>query len=521
MKKILIPFVVSVAGFVAVQNPIAASATPTTKVTICHRTHSTTNPYVRITVSQNAVGNGTGKHGGNTHDQYSTILFPSGKPVPNVYNPAVSYNPPSEKKWGDIISPVDVLGAPLVNAAAAVAGLNYSGIGAAIFNGTGVHAGLCKAMSARAFYDLEVAAGQNPTDVLADMEEAESDEWAAARSACGGSFVGCSPSVIGSPAPVVSYRKLRGTLWLDANRNGLFNAGEKILANYPLVILPAPGNPSQTTYTAVTGSDGTYELSDLPSGNWIVRPAALPNANYDYVFDSDSGVAQVDWNVVINLPTVGEVTANFAAALTTAAIRAGVTDTLGSASVSQRVRGSIFIDANRDGSRGSTEKVLVNYPIEIVPGAGNPSSMTYSAVTDAAGNYVVSGLPAGNWVVRPAALSRLTYERVYDTDSGTTQVDWLAAVMVPAGGEAIADFGAALTAASVAAGVADDLGVTAAASGSVSGTSSGSTSGTSQGANGSPNLPVTGPVDLWVISALATVLVACGLALRRRRFAIH
>ena len=34
-----------------------------TKITICHRTHSTTNPYRKITVSQNAVQ--SAKHGGH------------------------------------------------------------------------------------------------------------------------------------------------------------------------------------------------------------------------------------------------------------------------------------------------------------------------------------------------------------------------------------------------------------------------------------------------------------------------
>ncbi|MEY2768323.1 MAG: hypothetical protein RI912_1986, partial [Actinomycetota bacterium] len=56
----------------------AAPPSGSDKVEICHRTHSVTNPYVRITVAQRSVGNGNGKHGGNSHDQYSTVLFPSG-----------------------------------------------------------------------------------------------------------------------------------------------------------------------------------------------------------------------------------------------------------------------------------------------------------------------------------------------------------------------------------------------------------------------------------------------------------
>lgn len=54
-----------VSGSAAVAN-IAQAAPPTNKVTICHRTHSVKNPYVRITVNQSSVGNGNGKHGGNS-----------------------------------------------------------------------------------------------------------------------------------------------------------------------------------------------------------------------------------------------------------------------------------------------------------------------------------------------------------------------------------------------------------------------------------------------------------------------
>ena len=473
----------------------------TSKVTICHRTHSVTNPYVRITVSQNSLGSGNGKHGGASHDQYSSVLFPSGKPVPNVFNPAVTYSPASEKKWGDIIPLVDVNGSPLTNSAATVAGLNYSGIGMSIYNGTGVHAGLCKRMSARELYDSEVSAGKAPVDVLADMEETEADEWASVRTSCGGTFVGCSPSVIGVPAPSVpNYRKLKGMLWLDVNRNGLFNFGERIVANYPVLIQPAPGNSTASTFTAVTGPDGSYELMGIPAGRWIVRPAALPNSNYEYVFDSDSGLSQVDWSVVIVMPTLGEATASFGAAMTNRAISLRVVDTLGSAPSTQTVRGTVWIDANRDGVRGSTERVIVNHLVEIVPGAGNPSTLSFTATTDATGYYELFGLPAGTWIVRAAGLSRLNYDRVYDSDSGTSQVDWMAEIMVPVGGEGFANFGAALNAASIAAGITDDIGAVPAEVTSAL----------------APSLPATGSGTVRTISLLALSVLLAGLAMLRR-----
>ena len=118
----------------------AAPAGNSNNVTICHRTHSVTNPYVRITVDQRSVGNANSKHGGGAHDVWATTVY-SSKPNPNVFDPSKTY-PANDKKWGDIIAFLDVSGNQLTGTAANVAGLNNTGIGAQIFNGTGAYAGL-------------------------------------------------------------------------------------------------------------------------------------------------------------------------------------------------------------------------------------------------------------------------------------------------------------------------------------------------------------------------------------------
>ncbi len=437
----------------------ASSKSNVGKVTICHRTHSVTNPYVRITVSQNSLGNGIGKHGGSTHDQWSSVLF-SSKPVPNVFNPAVTYSPPTEKKWGDIIAKTDVQGNPLVGDAALVAGLNNTGIGAQIFDGTGAYAGLCEGMTPKQFYEVETGpGGRTPEEVLDDMEDSGADEFADAKNACGGTFKGCSPIKFGVSPNAPRTRRLRGTLWIDANRDGLKAPIEKVLTNYPVVILPGPGNTSGKSYTAITDANGDYEVPNIPAGTWIVRPAALPSTNYQQVYDTDSGVGRADWSVRATVPPAGEAVADFAAALSPTAVANGVTDNLGSTPVAQKLRGSLWVDANRDGVKSPGEKILANYPISIVPGPGNTSGKSFSAITDGAGNFEVPNIPAGNWIVKPAALPNPNYEPVYDTDSGLDRPDWSSSATVPPGGEGVADFAAALKPAAAANGTPDDLGV--------------------------------------------------------------
>lgn len=359
-----------ITSFVSVApSSVVSAAPPSGKVIVCHRTHSVKNPYVRITVAQNSVGNGNGKHGGNSHDQYSTVLFPSGKPNPNVFNLSVTYTPAPEKKWGDIIAFTDTAGNALTGNAAQVAGLNNTGIGAQIFNGTGSYAGLCKSRTPRDYYEIEVIEGGQPAaDVLADMNEFDADEFTSAKSSCGGSFTGCAASTLGTPtadAPtttivtattvagttattvavtgttvkgattttVLATRKLKGKLWIDANRDGKKDATEKILSGYTVTVTADTGNSSTQTFTITTDAAGNYEIPNIPAGNWIVRPQALPSTNYEKVFDTDSNLSSADWVVKASIPSTGEATADFATALSAAAVASGAADTLGAAAV--------------------------------------------------------------------------------------------------------------------------------------------------------------------------------------------
>ena len=185
------------------------------KVTICHRTHSATNPYRRITVSVNSVipsGNSNqnnSKHGHDTgfHNTWSTAKWGSGLSQPpsmNVFDPdfhATTGYVGSDKKWGDIVPPVNNF-----------AGLNWGAAGSAgqnIYNGTGTtaggrsYAGLCKSMTAKQYYDSEVASGETPTDVLADLQEQNANEDASLKSTLpGGSFTNLTVQTVSQLATV-------------------------------------------------------------------------------------------------------------------------------------------------------------------------------------------------------------------------------------------------------------------------------------------------------------------------------
>jgi LPXTG-motif cell wall-anchored protein len=334
-----------------------------------------TNPYVRITVAQSSIGSAANKHGGSKHDEWSNVLF-SSKPVPNVFQPTVTYTPSSQKKWGDIIPLVDVSGNALTGTAAAAAGLNYTGIGISIYNGTGIYAGLCGDFNPTAFCDAENAAGITGADLQADIDALENPDFTScalyvttttvagttattvagttattvagttattvagttATTVAGTTATTVAgttaTTVAGTTATTVApKRKIKGKLWVDANRDGKKDASELVLTNYSVTVSAGSGNSSTQTFTVKTDASGSYEVGDLPAGEWIVRPASLPSKDYDMVFDSDSNTSKVDWVVAASVPTSGEVTADFATALSVAAVQSGVQSTLGAVAV--------------------------------------------------------------------------------------------------------------------------------------------------------------------------------------------
>ncbi|HEX4981202.1 MAG TPA: SdrD B-like domain-containing protein [Ilumatobacteraceae bacterium] len=209
-----------------------------TKITICHRTHSTTNPYRRITVSQNSVQNA--KHGGHG--------LPNGSVNPAVFDSTFSYAS-NNKYWGDVIPGGDADGLPY-NGTTSIA-FNWTPAGKAIF-----FASQCEQLTPTAFYNAEIAAGQTQVDVLADLNSQDANEDIALLAALGGSFTASNMSNWSTAVSVTTNAATQLTA-TSATLNGSFTVGStSTMATFQYGTSPtlATSTTTAATPSAVTNA---------------------------------------------------------------------------------------------------------------------------------------------------------------------------------------------------------------------------------------------------------------------------
>jgi serine-aspartate repeat-containing protein C/D/E len=174
-----------------------------------------------------------------------------------------------------------------------------------------------------------------------------------------------------------SLGTIRGSVWNDVNADGFRAAGDPGLAGWTVFLdLDGNGALGAGEPSTVTDAGGVYSFPTVTVGNYKVTE-----------------VLQSGWNlspshpIAVNVTVTNEVpgTADFA----------NFTPTLGS------ISGKVWNDADGNGFIGVGEAGLPGWTVFIdSDGDGAVSPGEPSAVTDAAGNYVLTGVAVGSNVVR-------------------------------------------------------------------------------------------------------------------------
>lgn len=222
--------------------------------------------------------------------------------------------------------------------------------------------------------------------------------------------------------------------WIDANRNGLQDAGEERLAGVRVELTDPAGEPvrhidGSAVVATTTDDDGFYLFDELPAGEYRVRFTLTDAQSNSYVFtradanaddehadpDSDSdAVASTSNRAVGTTGTIvlgdgnEQLTADYERHGERFPVQAtqGVDPTwdAGVIARSYAVGDRVWIDENRDGLQGPKEPALEGVTVKLTDLEGRPVQDVHGdevapVQTDAHGNYVFDELPAGEYLV--------------------------------------------------------------------------------------------------------------------------
>ncbi len=224
------------------------------KVTLCHRTNSITNPYVRITVSASSVYKKAGHYG---HDE----IYDGH----HVFDSSVAY-PNNKKDWGDII-PADSTGK---NRWAA---LNMTALGKQIYDGTVPG---CAEKDLQTLYNQLREEGKSKKEILAELEK-EKNADVDPKDIDELTYTGSDPKTEKSepkgpvaPANVkIPNQSLSGIVWLDVNKDGLKDPDEPFIKGINIKVTNSTtGEVLNASLT--TDENGFYLVEGIPAGSWKV-----------------------------------------------------------------------------------------------------------------------------------------------------------------------------------------------------------------------------------------------------------
>lgn len=191
---------------------------------------------------------------------------------------------------------------------------------------------------------------------------------------------------------------ISGKVWLDANNDGVVDAGEDGIAGVELELTGTDinGNPIAPV-TVTTGADGSYTFLDLPPGTYKVVEKQQPAGTND----GKTKPGNIGGTPVGNGSAEGSATAqnpSFIGTITVGVGQVSVENNFGEVPAAS-ISGNVYNDSNDDGIRQPEEGGFANVTVELngTDDLGNPVTLT--TTTDANGKYTFDNLRPGTYVV--------------------------------------------------------------------------------------------------------------------------
>jgi protocatechuate 3,4-dioxygenase beta subunit len=211
-------------------------------------------------------------------------------------------------------------------------------------------------------------------------------------------------------APPTAY--VGDYVWVDSNKNGLQDPGEKGLAG---VVVALKDNTGKTVAVTTTDANGKYLFSDVKPGTGY---SITVSPVIGYVPSAPVGSPSSPTNSDINVSTYTTLSFNVNAGDSITYIDAGLAPIQATrASLGDRV----WFDANRNGLQDAGEGGVPGVTVRLLNGPGTSTLATQ--VTDAFGNYAFTNLNAGSYRVEFSLAGFPTYTITSKTAGTNVYID--------------------------------------------------------------------------------------------------
>jgi hypothetical protein len=201
-----------------------------------------------------------------------------------------------------------------------------------------------------------------------------------------------------STQPAANVGALGNFVWNDLNGNGVQDAGEPGVGGITVILYNNAGTPVDTVTTDATGG---YLFTNLTPGSYTVGFSNLP-AGFSFTGQDLGGndATDSDVNPATGRTAAATVTAGATNTTVDAGIRQGVPSGLGS------LGNRVWYDLNNNGLQDAGELGVAGVTVTLldagadgIVGNGDDGA-SRTTLTNALGEYLFGGLPAGNYVVQ-------------------------------------------------------------------------------------------------------------------------
>ncbi|GHE88911.1 SdrD B-like domain-containing protein [Thalassotalea profundi] len=189
----------------------------------------------------------------------------------------------------------------------------------------------------------------------------------------------------GEGADIPDVTLLQGVVFIDANDDGQFNAGEQGIAGVELQLSGETSTGQTVNLTQLTNSQGEYSFDNLSASNAMGYQVTEKQPT-----DFDDGLDSIGGSIIPNSRNSDSLTG-----LVVLANKALINNNFGEL-YKGRLSGFVFVDNNKNGLKDNNESGIANVEMVLTGISQNGKQINLTQLTDANGQYLFTQLPPSN-----------------------------------------------------------------------------------------------------------------------------